>query len=59
MKQNKDYRPSVFLQFINKNFYIKYGLSFYLGILQEDNLFSFIAILLAKKNKLFKKELQP
>ena len=49
MKKQKEYRPSSCLQFIKKEFYIKSGLSFYPGILHEDNLFSFIAILLANR----------
>ncbi len=49
MKENKEYRTSACLQFIKKEFYINVGLSFYPGILHEDNLFSFIAILYANK----------
>ena len=49
MRQNKEYRTSVCLQFIKKEFYIKVGLSFYPGIIHEDNLFSLKAILLANR----------
>ena len=49
MKQNNEYRTSDCLQFIKKDFYIKVGLSFYPDIILEDNLFSFIAILLANR----------
>ena len=49
MKQENEYRTSVCLQFIKKEFYIKNGLSFYPGIIHEDNLFSFIAILLSNR----------
>ena len=49
MKKNYEYRTSACLQFIKKEFYIKIGLSFYPGIIHEDNLFSFIAILLANR----------
>ena len=49
MKQKEEYRSDVCLQFYNKKFYIKVGLSFYPGILHEDILFSLIALLNAKK----------
>ena len=49
MRQNKEYRTSACLQFIKKEFYIKVGLSFYPGIIHEDNLFSLKAILLANR----------
>ncbi len=49
MKQNNEYRTSACLQFIKKEFYIKVDLSFYPGIIHEDNLFSFLAILQANR----------
>ena len=55
MKQLNEYRPSVCLQFIKKEFYIQSGLSFYPGILHEDNLFSFMAILLANRTSYMNK----
>ncbi len=49
MKQKEEYRPNVCLQFYKKKFYINAGLSFFPGILHEDNIFSLIALLNAKK----------
>lgn len=49
MVSNRDWKPSAVLQFINKDFYRESGLSFYEGILHEDNLFSFVAALKAKR----------
>ena len=55
MEKEKEYRASVCLQFIKKEFYIKAGLSFYPGILHEDNLFSLKAILLANRTSYLNK----
>ena len=49
MVKNKEYRSSACLQLIKKNYYLERGLSFYPGILYEDNLFSLITILFANK----------
>ena len=49
MKQKEEYRPCVCLHFYSKKFYINVGLSFFPGILHEDNIFSLIALLNAKK----------
>ncbi len=49
MKANREYRSSACLQLIMRSFYEKNKLSFYPGILHEDNLFSLPAILLAKR----------
>lgn len=49
MKTNREYRSSACLQLIKRSFYEKNELSFYPGILHEDNLFSLPAILLAKR----------
>jgi glycosyltransferase involved in cell wall biosynthesis len=54
MVEENDYLSSVCLQFFKKKFYINEGLSFYPGILHEDNLFTFIAILLAKRTSYIK-----
>ena len=54
MIEENEYLSSACLQFIKKEFYIKVGLSFYPGILHEDNLFTFIAILLAKRTSYIK-----
>ena len=54
MIEENDYLSSACLQFIKKEFYINEGLSFYPGILHEDNLFTFIAILLAKRTSYIK-----
>ena len=51
MLQNKDYRSSACLQFIRREFYNASKLSFYEGIIHEDNLFTLIAILEAKRVK--------
>jgi glycosyltransferase involved in cell wall biosynthesis len=40
MAENNDYKPSPCLQLIRRSFYEAAGLSFYVGILHEDHLFS-------------------
>jgi len=49
MALNEDYRPSACLQFIRRDFYIDSHLGFYEGILHEDNLFTFVCALSAKR----------
>lgn len=49
MSLNDEYRPSACLQLIRRDFYISAGLSFYEGILHEDNLFSFTCALQADR----------
>lgn len=49
MCSNKEYRPSVLLQFIRTDYYRAAGLSFYEGILHEDNLFTFLCALQAER----------
>jgi glycosyltransferase involved in cell wall biosynthesis len=49
MVENYDHKPSVWLQFIRTDFYVAAGLSFYEGILHEDNLFSFVCGLQAQR----------
>jgi len=49
MSVNDDYRTSVCLQFINNNYYRSAGLHFYEGIFHEDNLFSLMCFLQAKR----------
>lgn len=49
MAHNKEWRPSACLQLIRTRFYGQAGLSFYDGILHEDNLFSFRCALAAPK----------
>lgn len=44
-----EFRTNVVLQFINRSFYEKIGLSFFEGIIHEDNLFSFLCILQADR----------
>ena len=54
MIEENEYLSSACLQFIKKEFYMKVNLSFYPGILHEDNLFTFIAILLARRTSYIK-----
>lgn len=49
MSDSGDYRPAVWLQFIRSSYYKDVGLSFYEGILHEDNLFSFLCALQAPR----------
>lgn len=49
MDANGDYRPSVVLQFIRAAFYRATGLGFFEGIIHEDNLFTFVCTLKAKR----------
>jgi len=49
MRENWEHRPSVALQFIRADYYREAGLSFYEGILHEDNLFSFLCAFQASR----------
>ena len=49
MLKNEEYRVQPCLQVINREFYLKHNLSFYDGIIHEDNLFNFQCILSAEK----------
>lgn len=49
MYKNDEYRASAVLQFIKRSFYLKNNLSFYPGLLYEDNLFTFKELTLAGK----------
>ena len=49
MGDDCDWRPSVCLQFIRTEYFRTTGLSFYEGILHEDNLFSFLCVLQADR----------
>jgi glycosyltransferase involved in cell wall biosynthesis len=49
MSDNHDYRPSVVFQLIRRGYYERTGLSFYEGILHEDNLFTFLCALQADR----------
>ena len=49
MKADGNYRPNVWLLFIDRGFYTNYNLSFYPGIVYEDSLFTFDCFLKAKK----------
>lgn len=49
MCNNKEYRSSVPLQFIRLEYYRSASLSFYEGILHEDNLFTFLCALQAER----------
>ena len=49
LRKKKRYNPSVCISFFKKQFYINAGLSFYPGILHEDELFTLTGILLAKR----------
>lgn len=49
MYANNDYKPSACLQMIRAEYFRSAGLSFYEGILHEDNLFSFLCILQAQR----------
>lgn len=54
---NSDFRPSVCLQAFSVSFLKQSSLSFLPGIIHEDNLFSFEALLLANKVRYIDKEL--
>ena len=54
---NGDFRPSVCLQAFSTSFLKDNGLTFFPGIIHEDNLFSLMALLLAKKVKYIDYEL--
>lgn len=49
MLSNGDYKAPVWLQLINREFYVQNGLSFIPGILHEDNAFTFHICLKAKR----------
>ena len=49
MINNWDFKPSAWLNFINRDFLVKIGLEFYPGILHEDNLYT--ALLLKSATK--------
>ena len=49
LKKDRKYNPSACITFFKKQFYINAGLSFYPGILHEDELFTLTGILLAKR----------
>jgi glycosyltransferase involved in cell wall biosynthesis len=49
MTDNNDFLPSVCLQMIRRDYYSDVGLSFYEGVLHEDNLFSFLCALQASR----------
>ena len=55
MNKNNEFISSICLQFIKKDFYIKENLSFYPGILDEENLFTFTSMLLANRTYYIKK----
>ncbi len=64
MVANAEYRASVCLQLLRRRFYEENNLQFYEGIVQEDNLFTFQSLLLAKRaghlNKsLYRRRLRP
>lgn len=54
---NGDFRPSVCLQAFSTSFLKESGLTFFPGIIHEDNLFSLMALLLARKVKYIDYEL--
>ena len=56
MRKSKKYNPSACISFFRKKYYIDVGLSFYPGILHEDELFSLTGILLSKRAALIKKK---
>lgn len=49
MLKNRDFQPSVCLQLFRRDFLSGAGIDFYEGILHEDNLFTFLATLQAKR----------
>jgi len=49
MSENHDWKPAVWLQFIKADTYRELKLSFYEGIVHEDNLFSFLCGLQAER----------
>lgn len=56
LKKSKIYNPSVCISFFRKEFYSNNRLSFYPGILHEDELFSLTGILLAKRTTFINKK---
>ena len=57
MNINHEYRPSVCLQFIKRAYCLENHLCFYEGIVYEDNLYSFKALLLAQRVMFLHKKL--
>jgi glycosyltransferase involved in cell wall biosynthesis len=55
MSKKNEFFSATYLQFIKKEFYVKANLSFYPGIVHEDNLFIFTSILLANRTSYIKK----
>lgn len=55
MSKKNEFFSITYLQFIKKEFYTKANLSFYPGIVHEDNLFIFKSILLANITSYIKK----
>ena len=55
MNKKNEFISSIYLQFIKKDFYIKSNLSFYPGIVDAENLFTFTSILLANRTFYIKK----
>lgn len=51
MKAKNEHRSAVWLQFINRNYYVEKRLDSYNGILHEDNLFTLKSMLQAKRVK--------
>jgi len=49
MSENKEYRPSMCMQLINRNFLNKNNLRFYEGIYHEDQPFNFLCMMKAQK----------
>ena len=56
LRKTRNYNPSACIAFFRKQFYINNRLSFYPGILHEDELFSITAILLAKRTTFINKK---
>ena len=55
IRRSKKYNPSACISIYRKKFYIDSGLSFYPGILHEDELFTLTGILLSKRATLINK----
>ncbi len=49
MLHNKEYRTAVWIQFINRDFYMSHGFCFIEGILYEDNPFTYASMILAER----------
>lgn len=49
MQRNGDYRVSVCLQFIKREHIVSHGISFYPGIIHEDNAFNFFCMMQAER----------